>query len=361
MSSYSLEVIRDDLARTRIVDLPAIPAVTLQPGEALIQVDRFALTANNITYGVAGDMIGYWQFFPAEGEWGRIPVWGIGTVMTAGDSGLNEGDEYYGYYPMSSYLVVKPEHVTARGFTDGADHRAPLPPTYNQYSLMNSANGFKRDQNNHRMVYYPLFVTGFVLDDYIEDNDYFGAEDVILSSASSKTSFSLAHLLHLRRDRKVIGLTSPGNKAFVESMGIYDRVVTYDELETLDNSRKAAFVDMAGNRQVLEKLHHHYEDMMVASIGVGITHRDARGGADPAALPGAQPAMFFAPSQIQKRNKEWGAEKFATAMNEAWDGFLTVVDNWVTIQPRTGRDEMLATYRQVLDGAPPNESYVISV
>ena len=211
---------------------------------------------------------------------------------------------------MSSYLKVKAEHVTTRGFTDGAEHRAPLPPVYNQYALMTAGNGFNPDHDDHQMIYRPLFTTSFVLDDYLDDNDFFGASSVILSSASSKTAFGLAFLLHKNRDVKVIGLTSPSNREFVESMGIYDVVVSYDDIESLDASEPAAFVDMAGNRQVLETLHNHYQDNMKCSAGVGITHYDARDGADPAELPGANPAMFFAPSQIEKRNKDWGPRVF---------------------------------------------------
>ncbi len=360
MSSYSLEVTRSNLEEVRTIDLPEPGVVQLNEGEAIIRVDRFGLTANNITYGVAGDMIGYWQFFPAEGEYGRIPVWGVGTVINAGSTDLNEGDEYYGYYPMSSYLIVKPEHVTARGFTDGAEHRAPLPPTYNQYSLMTEANGFDRNQDAHRMVYYPLFITGFVLDDWMADNDLFGAEKVILSSASSKTSFSLAFLLKQNRETTVVGLTSSGNKAFVEGMGIYDEVVTYDDIEQMGEA-KVAFVDMAGNRQVLERLHHHFGDNVVCSSGVGITHWETRDTQEPATLPGAKPSMFFAPSQIQKRSKEWGPEKLQAEMQKAWTAFLGSVDNWVTINEAAGAEAMAETYKTVLHGAKPDQSYVCKV
>ena len=188
--SYCLEVVKQDLAQSRVAPLQAIDDYLLADGEAMIKVDRFGLTANNITYGVAGDMIGFWQFFPAELNWGRIPVWGTGTVINAGGTELSEGAVYYGYFPMGSYLVVKPEHVTARGFVDGADHRAPLPQVYNQYQLATPDNGFAEGTLDHRMVFFPLFATGFVLDDYLKDNEYFGADTVILTSASSKTSFS---------------------------------------------------------------------------------------------------------------------------------------------------------------------------
>ncbi len=360
MSSYSLEVIRNNLEAVSILDLPEPEEVPLAQGEALIRVDRFGLTANNITYGVAGDVIGYWQFFPADGDHGRIPVWGIGTVIRAGETGLEEGAEYYGYYPMSSYLVVRPEHVTARGFTDGIEHRAALPPTYNQYSLMNKANGFDRQYDAHRMVYYPLFITGFVLDDWLADNEFFGADRIILSSASSKTSFSLAFLLNGNRNTHVIGLTSAGNKAFVERMAIYDEVVTYDDIEQMEKA-KVVFVDMAGNREVLERLHHHFGDEVVYSSGVGITHWESRSGREPSVLPGAKPRMFFAPDQIQKRMQDWGPEKLQQEMQKAWSALLGSVDQWVTINEAAGKDKMVETYKTVLHGAKPDQSYICVV
>ena len=367
MGSYCLEVVRKDLNQTRTIDLPDPSAVTLSDGEAIIKVDQFGLTANNITYGVAGDMIGYWQFFPPQNsdgsaeKFGRIPVWGVGTVIDGGNSDLKAGDEYYGYFPMASYLIVNPAHVTPRGFTDGAEHRSALPAVYNQYSLMTAENGFDRKQDTHRMVYYPLFITGFVLDDYLADNNFFGSDKIILSSASSKTSFSLAFLLKQRGNRHVVGLTSKGNKAFVESMGIYDEVVTYDTIETMDASSKVAFVDMAGNRTVTEALHHHFKENMVCSCGVGITHWESRDGQPPSELPGAKPETFFAPTQIQKRTKASGPEKLQADMALAWNSFLENVDGWVTINERSGADAIAATYQEVLNGAKPDQSFALAL
>ena len=177
---------RDDLAATRT---DAVETTTASGGEAVLRIDRFALTANNITYGVAGDIIGYWNFFPAEDGWGRIPVWGIGTVTASEHPEITIGSRYYGYFPMSSELAVKPEKVNARGFVDAAPHRAELPAAYNQYSLMSPETGFDAAYDNHAMLYRPLFTTSYVLDDYFADNDFFGASHLILGSASSKTAF----------------------------------------------------------------------------------------------------------------------------------------------------------------------------
>jgi hypothetical protein len=207
------------------------------------------------------------------------------------------------------------------------------------------------------MLYRPLFTTSFVLDDYFADNEFFGADTVILGSASSKTAFGLAFLLHRRGGKKVIGLTSRSNKGFVESLGIYDEVLCYDEVESLARE-PSAYIDMAGNKDVLARVHHHLRDSLVNSCGVGITHWDALQGEDPASLPGAAQTMFFAPSQIVKRNKELGPEVYQQKIAAATAAFFALVDDWVSIQeaPLSNVEQV---YRTVLNGPAPDTGYVV--
>ena len=349
------------VSRNALADTQVQEATPLKPqkGEVVMQINRFALTANNITYGVAGDMIGYWQFFPAPDQLGRIPVWGIGTVTASEHPDVEVGTRYYGYFPMSHELLVKPEKVSPRGFTDASDHRAALPVVYNQYSVVNEANGFAPGFDNHQMLYRPLFTTSFVLDDYFADNNFFGAQNIILGSASSKTAFGLAFMLQARDGIKVTGLTSPGNKAFVEGLGLYDQVLTYNEVEQLPNV-PSAYIDMAGNREVLARVHHHLRDQLLNSCGVGITHWESRDGAAPESLPGAKPEMFFAPSQIVKRNEEWGAAAYQQKIAQATQAFFAQVDDWVTIEEHPFSD-VGTVYQTVLAGAAPNKGYVVVV
>ena len=100
-----------------------------------MRVDRFALTANNITYGVVGERIGYWAFFPpqdnADGGWGIIPVWGFADVVRSRCAEIPEGTRLYGYFPMASHWVMRPARVTEARMIDGSDHRQALPPVYN--------------------------------------------------------------------------------------------------------------------------------------------------------------------------------------------------------------------------------------
>ena len=68
ISRWTVVVDRDDLTKTEVLH-DEVPA--LSDGEVLLRVDRVGLTANNVTYGVIGEMIGYWRFFPVMAE-GRI-------------------------------------------------------------------------------------------------------------------------------------------------------------------------------------------------------------------------------------------------------------------------------------------------
>ena len=334
------------------------------PGEVLLRIDHFALTANNITYGVAGDSIGYWQFFPADAPWGCIPVWGFGEVIESGHPEVPVGERLYGYFPMGTHLKIKPERISRGGLLDGAEHRADLPSVYNQYTRVAADPAYDPEREAEQMLYRPLFTTSFFLDDFLLDNNFFGAGTVILTSASSKTSLGLAHLLHQkRRDAcRVIGLTSAGNRNFVESLGCYDSVYAYEDATQLP-VEPSVMVDMAGSGPVRAAVHAHLEDALKYSCAVGATHWDAAMvGAGDQRLPGPKPEMFFAPAQIQKRLAEWGQDRFNSLMAQAWQDFLAASADWISIDARRGLDALAATYEAFLDGrADPARGYVISL
>lgn len=339
---------------------------TLEPGadELLLGVERFALTANNITYAVAGDSMGYWQFFPTDEGWGRVPVWGYATVQQTNHAAFMAGERLYGYLPMSTHFIVRPGRVSETGFTDIAEHRAERAAVYNQYQRVSGTAGNKPAQDAAQMLLRPLFMTSFILDDMLDDNDFFGARAVILSSASSKTSLGLAYLLKRNRAARaeVIGLTSSTNEPFVARLGYYDRVVTYDALAQLDADVPVVFVDMAGNGRVLRAVHSHFKDRLRYSCLVGATHWDGRAGAGRDTLPGPKPELFFAPSHIQKRNKDWGRGGVESRFAEAWNSFIPAAMTWLRVIERRGEAEVERTYRELLAGkTPPDAGYLLAL
>jgi hypothetical protein len=352
-----LEVKRDDLRSMRWSD---VPPGDLGDGQARLRVDRFALTANNVTYAVFGDAMSYWKFFPAEDGWGRVPVWGFADVEESRAEGLSEGDRVYGYFPMATHLVVSPSRINDGGFVDAAPHRAALPPVYNQYQRVGADSQYDPKREREYAILRPLFMTSFLIDDWLADDAMFGAESVVIASASSKTALGLAQLLSTRRDVEVVGLTSMANAAFVRSVGYYDRTVEYDRLGELPTATPTVFVDMAGGGQVLGDVHRHFGDALRKSCLVGATHWEES--APPVDLPGPVPMFFFAPDRVVKRRADWGPGGLEQRLSSSWADFLESVDGWLTVVERNGRDELEATWLEVLEGrASPAVGYVVSL
>src|SRR5262245_55229416 len=211
------EVRRDDLRRSRFSEGPL---AELAPGEAELRVDRFALTANNVTYAVAGDALRYWSFFPAdEPGWGRVPVWGFADVARSTIPSLAAGERLYGYFPMATHLVVRPESIGPASFVDGSAHRAGLPPVYNPYRRIAADPGYVAAFEDRQAVLQPLFMTGWLLADLVAEEA--GARRVVIASASSKTAIALAASLARARGVEVVGLTAARNAPFVEKLGYY--------------------------------------------------------------------------------------------------------------------------------------------
>lgn len=349
-------IARDDLHRVRFGEPPA---AELAAGQARLRIDRFGLTANNITYATFGDAMSYWSFFPAEQGWGRVPVWGFAEVEESRAEQLATGTRVYGYLPPSSELVVTPARVEPRGFVDASPHRAELPAAYNAYAAVTADPIYDERTEAAQMLLRPLFFTSFLIDDFLDEAELFGAGTAVLSSATSKTSNGLAFLLSQRDAIEVVGLTSPRGADFARTLGVYDRVVTYEELESLGDT-PAVYVDMAGNSEVRSAVHGHYGDALVHSAVVGATHRD-RMGAVPDSLPGPRPTFFFAPDRVAKRIAEWGRDGFEQRLAEAWRPYLQWCEGWLEIIDAAGPDAIEHAYLDLLDGRiDPAKAHVLS-
>jgi hypothetical protein len=254
MQATDFVVAKHDLQQFKLIE-SKLPD-TLPSDALLVKVDRFAFTANNITYATLGDELKYWQLFPAPKDFGNIPVWGFGQVIASRHPDVGEGERLFGYFPMATHLLIEAGHVSKRALRDIAAHRQGVSPVYNVYARVGGDPAFAGTAGHCEALLRPLFMLSFLVDDYLAENDFFGARSVMLSSASSKAAIGLAHLLHSRRKNvRVIALTSPRNAGFVGSLGFYDDVVTYDVVASLPADEPVIFVDMAGDSGLRARLH----------------------------------------------------------------------------------------------------------
>ncbi len=366
-----LWVSRADLRQARAVPDPDAPAVRpLAEGEARLRIQRFALTANNITYAAFGEAMHYWDFFPTgDAASGCIPVWGFAEVAESRAPGLAVGERCYGYWPMGRWLVLRPERIGTRGFVAGDAHRRELPAVYNQVLRCAADPAYVAAQEAEQALLKPLFTTSFLIDDFIAGEDFFGATQVLLSSASSKTGFAAAFCLARRRGAvRVLGCSSARHLDFCRSLGVYDEVLAYDALSALDPRRRTLYVDFAGDAAFRREVHLHFGDALAYSCSVGATHWRAMGGA--ANLPGPKPELFFAPAHIARRSapppEGWGADVLNARIGEAWGAFVRRVSQaeapWLRVRDFAGAAAAREALAAMVEGrADPREGWMLSV
>ena len=356
---------KTDPGRTevRTAEEPAAAAA----GEVILSPDLFSLTTNNITYAAFGEAMNYWDFFPTgEPDFGQMPVWGFADVVASGVEGIAVGERFYGYWPIASHLRMRPDRVSERGFYDAAEHRLPLTSAYNQYSRCSTDPSYRAADEAWLALYRPLFVTAFMLADYLQDNLAFGARRLLVSSASSKTAYATAFCLSDAdpgaEAPELIALTSPRNRDFVTGLGCYDRTVVYADIETLDADTPTLYVDFSGDNALRARIHHHF--------GTALTHDCFAGSAantdflSPAALPGPAPQFYFAPHQIKKRNADWGPAEVNRRLHASQSRFIAHVaaanPPWMRLVETTGFEAAARVIRSLADsGGDPAEGHVV--
>jgi len=191
-------------------------------------------------------------------------------------------------------------------------------------------------------------MTSFLAEDFLREQNFYDASQVLITSASSKTSIALAHCLRAHSAMSVVALTSDANVDFVNSIGEYHDVVTYSEISTLNALVPTVVVDMAGNPEVIAALHTHFGESLKYSCSIGATHWDQT--SHRVDISGPKPQFFFAPSQVSKRSKEWGREELNNQLETALTTFIEGSKQWLRIEHLHGADLVSDTYSQLVAG-----------
>ena len=344
---------KSDVSNTKTVEIKIDPS-QLAPNEVVLKVDSLGFSANNVTYAVFGDKMGYWGFFPADDKWGIVPMWGFATGIDSKHSDIQVGEKVFGYLPMASHLVITAGKVSGSHFFDVSEKRKSISPVYDNYVRCAVDPGYQADREAWQLNYRPLFMTSFVLDDYVGDNLQTSAEpveQVILTSASSKTAYGAAHLLSKHKKQRglnyqVVGLTSSMNKSFTENLGCYDLVLTYEDINQLGDDKNSWILDFAGNKQLLLNLQNQFKQNLGKLVLIGSTDVDAQHDKPEGHL---NSEFFFAPSQVKKRTTEWGQAGFAKQYAQAWQSFAAHMNNKVTVALYTGAAPIEALYQTGLE------------
>jgi hypothetical protein len=258
---------------------------------------------------------------------------------------------------------MQPVRVTERGFYDGAPHRSELVSAYNQYTRVTADPAYSPDREDYQALVRPLFITSFVLADFLEDNRFFGAKRLVVSSASSKTAYGAAWCL---KDAGVelVAVTSESNRKFVQGLGLYSSIVSYADLEKLEPGAPTTYVDFSGDEKLRERIHRHFGDSLVYDCFAGSAQNT--GFLRDTGLAGVATKFFFAPPQIKKRNGDWGYAGFNQKFNSAQVAFIADVSKGsqqlMRVQTHRGIQAAPALVASLVAGrADPQAGHVLAL
>jgi len=352
---WNIVIDKSDISRANIEisDLPE-----LEEDQLLLKIEGFALTANNISYAGTGDMMRYWDFFPAEDSSnGIVPVWGYAHVLDSAHLEFEPGMRFYGYFPMGSHVIVTPNEGDKNlGFMDVSEHRVELSPVYNYYRRLSDEAVSYNDEDALRAIVQPLFMTSFLIAHKFRSEDWFDAQNIIITSASSKTAMALAYMVkNGSPDVRRIGLTSVSNLDFIIESGLYDEVISYDEAFDpdigIDADEAAVSVDFTGNAKLLANIHEHMKDNLKFSSLIGVTHIHEQGVSNNVLDP--KPVFFFAPAAAQEFVRDLGQSEFDSQSGRALYGFLDFIAGQLDLHTIEGSMDVKDAYLRLLKGEVP--------
>ena len=122
-----------------------------------MRLERAALTSNNVSYALSGDMLDYWGFFPTEEGWGRLPAMGFGVVTASNCADVPVGGRYFGFFPLADYHVVEAQSSRG-GFIDAASWREKHAMAYRSFDRAEVT-----PNDDAILVLRGLFLTSFLI------------------------------------------------------------------------------------------------------------------------------------------------------------------------------------------------------
>lgn len=176
-------------------------------GELVLEVERFGLSGNNVSYAKLGNQfgLGYWRPLPAEDGWGRVPAWRVARVV-AGDPALADiGERFVGLVPMAQRMRLHAVR-TGSGLMETSASREGMLPLYRQMRRVGTDPTWREEYLDVNIVLRPAYPPPTaLLDDELKVD---GTPAIVLTSATSKTALMIARLL-TQRGLRTTGLTSP--------------------------------------------------------------------------------------------------------------------------------------------------------
>jgi len=366
----------------------------LAPDEIRMRVDKVGLSSNNLFYAQMGEapFLKFFAVYPlgeAHKDLAIVPAWGVGTVVESANPDFPVGERYRGFLHMTNVVQMKARR-TPEGFEAFGGDRDKINQAYNGFLRIDpeGASPIRGDgeKSDLAMTAAPGASSGFIMAELLKMHDCYGGDSIVLTSASSKLSLATAQCLRELRDagtlERIIGYTGDGNRAFVESTGLYDDVLGYGE--DLPDGLAHVFIDVAGDAAIYKR----NKARCAKAFAVGGTHSEAESSVFTAFGPGGffkmfidmiapqgmknwasrnlnpKLEMFFAPTVINELVSQWGRDELTRRTDAALTRFVdaAVDQGWISVARSETPEAAQAAYRRIVEGkVPPSEAVILAL
>ena len=183
------------------------------------------------------------------------PCWGRCKVYRSNHPQIEEGSTYYGFWPMAAYSVRRVCDVDSTGFIAYNDL-----PSFTGPKEWLKLIGMNDTENLYALENYEYWKIGITYARELQDMNYFGAQQLVISSASSASGQCIAmSLKELNPSFKVVGLTSQRNYDFVKQFPFFDEVYAYEDVTSSPNTDKSLYFDALGWESVTKDVFDHFD------------------------------------------------------------------------------------------------------
>ena len=277
MANHHLVVSRKDGRQARLMACAPEPAPgSLAQGEVLMRIIKTSLTANTVTYAMAGEdkFLNYFGHFPLDDpEYALSPAWGVAVVAGSRCPGYDVGMCVGGFYPIAPWCTLHPTGPpSGMRFVDGAPHRRRVFKPYLEY-VIRPRPDTEDEEDATSLSDMGLFTTGWGMPFEMSMMEPDPPQVLLLTSASSRTAIAAAFTAkHDERLRgiKVVGLTSEANAEYCRGTGLYHEMHTYGDEARLPVATTAVY-DMSGNAGMQARVRERLGTALVAWRSVGLT------------------------------------------------------------------------------------------
>lgn len=210
------------------------------------------------------------------------------------------------------------------------------------------------------------------MEDYLYEANYKGLQNMLISSASSKTAFIVAYRMRLRRDLSngalpinIIGLTSRSNLSFTRRLGFYDQVFSYDQVDDVRKVSKldnCLYIDVSGNQPLNASIAKSIGPKL--TISLGMTSVEGGNASSFTGAGGNQEGFesFFMPEWLAVRLKQLGSKRLKEMQKVVWDQVMDDCRSWIIIDTYRGEEKVLEAYLKTLKGSvPPDKGQMFSL